>query len=404
MGWEIVIIMLNYKFLAPYKFSIIKNVYDFNYFTINSFDEINKCLKFKFANGFNSYMFFPKNTETAGLITFPNFLIKNFDIIQHASSDSLLKITNSVINDLDVEVFESDLLFNNVEFSNISEDLQTSKWVAAKNEITEYNYYHGSQIIHQKLYPEKLHVLGVTINSELEKDITKSCLQIFSIPGVIANYLMQLRYKFKNVISYNHLFNYQDGDNYYKFYDILIDFTHNNILYSNSVKNCEKVVLGKKDLDLETESFFLNKFKIYSKKEAVEQYLLYNKAINITQNHTLKDVYDKYRRYFYVYSHTDNDLIKNDLINARLRHKCALVRIMNPEIRHYEVGKNWSFDNLDSPKRYLDAGNYSYDSYSGLGYNKHAKQFDRHCPPIDWNYIGKVKGTWTDRLEYYKNV
>ena len=390
--------MLNYKFLAPCKFSIIKNIYDFNYFTINSVDEIGTCLKFRFTNDFKSYMFIPKNIDESGLITFPNFLIKNIDAIHHSIDDSLEFVNECSINDLNIKVFKSDLSINNVNFMNLPEENQTNRWLSSKNEITEHEYYYGSQIIHTKLYPSQLRVLGVTINSELEGDITKSKLQLFSLPGVIANYLMQLKYQFKNIISHNFLFEYQDNENnnYYRFYDVLIDFDSNNILYSSSIKNYEKVIQGKKDLKLNTENDYLNNFKIYSKREWFDQYLLCNKSVTITKTQTLKDIYDRCRRFFYIYSHIDNDLLKEDLVNTRLKHKAALVRIMNPELRYYEAGVNWSFDNLDSPKRYLVVGDYFYDSYSGLGYNRESQKFDLSTPSIDWGDVGKIKGTWSN--------
>lgn len=379
----------DFQFLAPLSFNSNKDTYDFDYAQLIDYSFVS----FKFSNGFTSYVIISGNNNNPFAISFPNFLI--YDRNKIINTDKLLSFN---INRISCEILNTNIEISNINFTN-SEITNNDKWKKFKNEITEFNFYHGSQIIYNKLYPSTLNVLGVTIGESLEKKFTKSKLQLFSLPGTLSNYLMQLKYSFENIINYTRI----DAININGFviylYNVAIEFSESNFLYKNSIKDYEKLIGSSKGLKLNTMDDCLNNYNIYCKKEQYKEYFFYNKLIKMTQNETILDVFYNFRKIFYVYSHENDNDLKRDLLRRKPKHKSLLVRLFNPELRYYETGKNWEFSNSDSPKRYLDIGSgYYYDSYTGLGYNKETSKFDVKCPSIDWKNIKRNTGLWTDYI------
>lgn len=360
------------KFLGPVKFNKIKNLYEVDYFTLT---DIDTTLQFKFSNGAVSYLLIPSNTISESIVSVSKFCV-NLNL-----SNESIGLTVFDISSLRVELRSLNSIISNFQFKT-PRIINGDEFYSKKIEYSEFCYSDWAQIIRYDLLPDKLIVLGVEVNNKLA---------LYSIPGTITNYLMQLRYIPNSIINKNSLFELllHNGQTL-RLYSIEIEFSIFNLLYYTSILQYEIIINAEKDYFYNSGGRALNNFSIYSNVDAINEYLLLNLNKQIFRHYKLIDILNS--NSYLNYSLTNDNVFELTSIE---KYGPLLKRIFNPHLKLYESGINWNF-NIITPFRYfvMPSGFY-FDSYSGLAFDSN-DNLTRNAPLFDWIDNELTDGVWTD--------
>lgn len=275
-----------------------------------------------------------------------------------------------------------------------------------KIEYSEYEFHKWAQLRIYSEFPDELNVLGITLNGDNIDCINKKPLWLFSLPGTISNYLMQLEVNYSNIIEFQLLNEIIIDDKTIKFFKVKINFSTDSILYKISSDKYQKLFpFIEKEIIHFQYSNFENELDDYmlriNNKEYVEEYIEYNLQTRITKKLSLKAALGTefiFIRYLYL---SQANLNQFNRFNNAFKYKVlnSLLRVFYPSLIMYETGTNWTFD-MVFPERYFIFNdlNYYYDLFNGLAFTKDNHRLTRTAPEIDWIHGPFTLGYWSNQI------
>lgn len=359
---------MNNKFLGPVRFDPIREIYNIDYFT---FTDTDSSLFLEFSNNAIAHILVPINTNLEFVVSAPKFCMRNSINV----GDNILEFK---VDSIDINLYFSSATISDFYFKPPSV-IDSSN----KIEYSEYYYSDWAQILQFSNFPTRLSVIGIELDSRLV---------LYSIPGTLTNYLMQLIYAPNQILSKVLITEVVlNSGRVLKIYSITLEFSKNNLLYISSISDYEKLLTSEKN-----KKYFsgvgLESYGIYDNYNDIYDYISLNLNTKITQYYTLIELLN-------MNSHLHYSLLNNLIFNLIGNQKTGalLKRIFNPSLKVYETNTYWD-PNIIAPARFLKHNSFYYDSYSGLSHDIHGN-LTWFAPISNWQKLTSQSSRWSDFIE-----